>query len=145
MILMKNQVNGNGRLNNSQRKVLAKLAVEVLDKKIQQARDESGDLVAQIRAKTREELGVVAMDMEIKAMEERIRVLEKKKEELGFGKYQDSLIPGSKAKMLVDKRTSAACKRVRELDEKKTDVVSGIWTSTTMSEALSILESVKSL
>jgi hypothetical protein len=62
-------------------------------------RDESGDLVAQIRAKIREELGVVAMDMEIKAMEERIRVLEKKKEELGFGKYNDSLVPGSKAKI----------------------------------------------
>ena len=35
-ILMKNQVNGNGKINNSQRSILAKLAVEVLDKKIQQ-------------------------------------------------------------------------------------------------------------
>lgn len=140
---MKNQVNGNGRVNNSQRKVLAKLAVEVLDKKIQQARDESGELVAQIRAKVREELGVVAMDMEIAEMEKRIRVLEKKKEELGFGKYQDSLIPGSKAKMLVDKRTSTACQKVRELEDMKTDVVSRIWTSTTMSEALAVLDEVR--
>jgi len=142
---MKNQKNGNGKINNTQRNVLSKLAVEVLDRKIQQARDESGELVAQIRARIREELGVVAMDMEIKSMEERIRVLEKKKEELGFGKYNDSLIPGSKAKMLVDKRTSTACEKVRDLEEKKTDVVSGIWASTTMSEALTILESVKSL
>jgi hypothetical protein len=132
MILMKNQVNGNGRPNNSQRKILSKLAVEVLDKKIQQARNESGELVAQIRQQIREELGVVAMDMEIKAMEERIRVLEKKKEELGFGKYNDSLVPGSKAKTLVDKRTSTVCEKVRELEEKKTDVVSGIWSSATM-------------
>lgn len=142
---MKNQKNGNGKINNTQRNVISKLAIEVLDKKIQQARDESGELVAQIRAKIREELGVVAMDMEIKSMEERIRVLEKKKEELGFGKYNDSLVPGSKAKMLVDKRTSTACEKVRDLEEKKTDVVSGIWASTTMSEALTILESVKSL
>lgn len=140
---MKNQVNGNGRVNNSQRKVLAKLAVEVLDKKIQQARDESGELVAQIRQQIREELGVVAMDMEIKAMEERIRVLEKKKEELGFGKYQDSLIPGSQARILVDKRTSTACQKVRELEDMKTDVVSRIWTSTTMTEALAVLDEVR--
>ena len=142
---MKNQVNGNGKINNSQRKILSKLAVEVLDKKIQQARDESGELVAQIRAKVREELGVVAIDMEIKEMEKRIRVLEKKQEELGFGKYQDSLIPGSRARMLVDKRTSTACEKVRELEEKKTDVVSGIWASATLSQALSILESAKKL
>jgi hypothetical protein len=145
MILMNNQVNGNGKINNSQRGILAKLAVEVLEKKIQQARDESGELVAQIRQQIREELGVVAMDMEIKSMEERIRVLEKKKEELGFGKYNDALIPGSKAKVLVDKRTSTACEKVRELEERKTDVVSGIWSSATMSDALSILESVKTL
>jgi hypothetical protein len=140
---MKNPKNGNGRINNSQRQVLSKLAVEVLDKKIQQARDEAGELVAQIRQQIREELGVVAMDMEIKAMEERIQVLEKKKEELGSGKYQDSLIPGSKAKMLVEKRTSTACEKVKELEDMKTDVVSRIWTSTTMREALAILDKVR--
>jgi len=142
---MAKQGNNNDRINNSQRKILAKLAVEVLDKKIQQAKDESGELVAQIRNQVREELGVVAIDMEIKTMEERIKILEKKREELGFDKYQDRLMPGSKAKMLVDKRTGTVCEKVRELEEKKTDVVSHIWTSTTMPEALSILESVKKL
>ena len=142
---MKNQVNGNGRINNTQRNVLSKLAVEVLDKKVQQARDESGELVAQIRNQVREELGVVAIDMEIKSMEERIKVLEKKREELGFDKYQDRLLPGSKAKMLVDKRTGTACKRVSKLEEKKTDVVSRIWTSMKMEEALSILDEVRQL
>ncbi|MFX0108934.1 MAG: hypothetical protein ACFE7R_11660, partial [Candidatus Hodarchaeota archaeon] len=81
--------------------------------------------------------------MEIKSMQERIQVLEKKKEELGFGKYQDSLIPGSKAKMLVDKRTSTACQKVRELEDMKTDVVSRIWTSTTMEQALAVLDEVR--
>ena len=137
--------NGNDRINNSQRKTLAKLAVEVLDKKVQQARDESGELVAQIREKVREELGVVAMDMEIAEMENRIQVLQKKKEELGFGKYNDSLVSGSRAKMLVDKRTGTACEKVRELEERKTDVVSGIWASATLAQALSILESAKKL
>ncbi len=142
---MKNQVNGNDKINNTQRNVLSKLAVEVLNKKIQQARDESGELAAQIREKVRAELGVVAMDMEIAEMEKRIQVLQKKKEELGFGKYNDSLISGSKAKMLIDKRTSTACEKVRELEERKTDVVSGIWASATLSQALSILESAREL
>lgn len=138
-----NQTKENGKVNNSQRKVLAKLAVEVLEKKIQQARDESGELVAQIRNQVREELGVVAMDMEIKTMEERIKVLEKKREELGFDKYRDSPLPGSQARMLVDQRTSTACQRVNELEDKKTDVVSRIWTATTMAAALAVLEEVR--
>ena len=92
-----------------------------------------------------EQLGVAAMDMEIAEMERRVQVLKKKKEQLGFNQYNDGVLPGSKAKMLVDERTSAARGKVRELGEKKTDVVSQIWTSTTLSQALSILESVKRL
>ena len=142
---MAKQGNRDDRINNSQRKALVNLAVGVLDKKIQQARDESGELVAQIRKQIREELGVVAIDMEIKAMQERINVLEQKKEELGFERYRDVMLPDSKAKMLVDKRTSTASRKVRELEEKKTDAISGIWTSTTLSQAISILESAKAL
>ena len=134
----------NGRINNSQRKILSQLAVELLDKKIQRARDESGDLVAQIKAKVKEELGVAAMDIEIADMEKKIAALQKKKEEIGFSKYNnDTLIYGSKAKLLVDQRASSANEKVRSLEDKKTDVVSKIWTSTTMSEALAILDEVK--
>jgi len=76
---MNEKTNGNGKINNTQRKVLATLAVELLDKKVQRARDESGDLVAQIKAKVKEELGVVAMDIEIADMEKKIATLQKKK------------------------------------------------------------------
>ena len=137
--------NGNGRINNVQRKILSKLAVDLLDKKVQQARDESGGLVAQIREQVREELGIVAIDMEIKAMEERIQVLKKEKEKLGFSIYQDSLLPGSQAKMLVDERASSACEKISEMEDMKTEAISGIWTSTTLSQALLILENVKQL
>jgi len=47
--------------------------------------------------------------------------------------------------MLIDERTGTASEKIRKLEEKKTDVVSHIWTSTTMSQALSILEDVKRL
>ena len=142
---MKQQVNGNGRINNTQRKILSKLAVEALDRKIQQARDESGELVAQIREQVREELGIVAMDMEIKAMEERIQVLTKEKEKLGFEKYQNALLPGSQAKTLVDERSSSACEKIRKLEDMKMDSISGIWTASTLTQALSILNNVRGL
>ena len=124
--------------------LLSTLAVELLDKRIQRARDESGDLVAQIKAKVKEELGATAMDIEIETMQKQIEALQKKKEEIGFSKYNnDTLIYGSQAKMLVDQRASSANERVRSLEEKKTDMVSKIWTSTTMSEALALLDEVK--
>lgn len=142
---MAKQADGNSRINSAQRKVLAKLAVELLDKKIQQARDESGDIVAQIKAQVREELGIVAMDMEIKTMEERIRVLTKEKKKLGFDRYQNGLLPGSQAKMLVDERSSSACEKVKKLEAMKMDSISGIWTATTLSQALSIFNNVRGL
>ena len=135
----------NDRINNLQRRELAKLAVAVLDKKIQRARDESGDLVAQIRMDIREELGIEAIDNQIQAMEKQIVLLKKKKEEIGFSQYRDELLPGSRAKMLVEQRASAACENVRELEETKTEVISGIWASSKLSQALSILESVRKL
>ena len=140
---MNEKTNGNGKINNSQRKVLSTLAVELLDKKIQHARDESGDLTAEIREQVRRELGVDAIDMEIESMETKIVILRKKKEELGFGQYKDSIVHGSKAKMLLDQRTSSASQKVKSLEEKKTDMVSRIWTSTTMTEALALLDEVK--
>jgi len=140
---MNEKTNGNGKINNTQRKVLSQLAVELLDKSIQRARDESGDLVAEIREQVRRELGVDAIEMEIESMETKIGILRKKREELGFGQYKDSIVHGSKAKMLLDQRTSSASQKVKSLEEKKTDMVSKIWTSTTMTEALALLDEVK--
>jgi len=137
---------GNGRINNTQRRILANLAVEVLNSKVQQARDESGNLVAEIKAKVKEELGVIAMDIEIETMQKQIETLQKKKEEIGFSKYNnDTLIHGSQAKMLVDKQTSTVSEKVKQLEEKKTEVTSRIWTSATVTEALSILEEARNV
>ena len=125
--------------------MLANLAVEILNGKVQQARDESGDLVAQIKAKVKEELGIAAMDIEIETMQNQIEALQKKREELGFSKYNDGLLPGSQAKMLVDKRTGTACEKVKQLEDMKTTAISRIWTATTMASALEVLEEAKRL
>jgi hypothetical protein len=45
--------------------------------------------------------------------------------------------------MLVDKRTSTASEKVKQLEDKKTEVTSRIWTSATVTEALSILEEAR--
>jgi len=142
---MTKSADGNGKVNNQQRKILANLAVEILNGKIQQARDESGEIVAQIKQKVREELGITAMDIEIANMEKQIEALQKKREEIGFSKYNDGLLPGSQAKQLIDKRTSTASQKVRQLEEKKTDAISRIWTVTTMASALSVLDEAKKL
>ena len=142
---MTGQENGKDRINNMQRRELVKLAVGALDRKVQQARDESGELVAQIREQVREELGIIAIDMEIKTMEERIQILKKEKEKIGYSIYQDTLLPGSQAKMLVDERSSTACENISKLEDMKTEAISGIWTSTTLSQALSILNNVRGL
>jgi len=135
---------GNGKINNTQRKILANLAVEILNGKVQQARDESGDLVNQIKNQVKDELGIKAMDIEIETMQKQIEALQQKREQLGFGKY-DGLISGSQAKTLIDKRTSTACEKVRQLEDKKTDAISRIWTSNIMTEALSVLEEARNI
>ena len=135
----------NGKINNSQRKNLAKLAVELLDRKIQRARDESGDIVAQIREQVRQELGIDTIDNQIEAMENQIAILRRKKEQLGFGKYQDMLLPGSEAKRLVDERSGSACEKIRELQDMKTEAISGIWAANTLPQALSILNNIRGL
>jgi len=99
--------------------------------------------VAEIREQIRRELGVDAIEAEIESMEAKIGILRKKREELGFGQCKDSIVHGSKAKMLLDQRTSSANQKVKSLEEKKTDMVSKIWTSTTMTEALALLDEVK--
>jgi len=142
---MKDKTDNNDRINNTQRKVLSQLAVDILDKKIQQARDASGELTAQIKLKVKEELGIIAMEMEIDAMQRQIELLQRKKEELGFSKYNDMLIPGSQAKAIMDKRTEDASEKIRLLETKKTDAISRIWISTTMAEALAVIDEAKNI
>ena len=135
----------NDRLNNTQRRELVKLVVGALDRKIQQVRDESGELMAQIREQVKEELGIRTIDNQIQAMEKQIAILKEKRKQLGFSPYKDTLLPGSEAKMLVDERASSACEKVRELEDMKMDSISGIWTASTMTQALSIFNNVRGL
>jgi len=136
----------NHRINNLQRKVFANLATETLDQKIEDARDEAGELVAAITSQVKRELGVETLDNEIKALESQVETLKAQRESMGFPRYANNPIaPGSQAKKLIDSRTSAASERIVALKEKRTEVIARIWASTTLDEAMALLNEVRAL
>jgi len=136
----------NHRINNTQRKVFATLATETLDQKIEHARDEAGELVAAITRQVKRELGVETLDNEIKALQSQIETLKAQRESIGFPSYiNHSIVPGSQAKQLIDSRTSAASERIVALREKRTEFIAKIWASTTLDEAMALLNEVRAL
>ena len=129
----------NGRINNSQRKVFAKLAEETLLKKIEEARDEAGELVAEITEQVKRELGVDTIDNQISTLQE-------KKKALGFPEYShQSIRKGSEAGKLIDSRTHTQGKKICDLEEKHTEVIAKIWASISLDEAMGLLNEVRAL
>lgn len=142
---MNQKQNGGDRINNTQRKVIAGLASQIIDAKFHQAQDKAKENVAQILNQIREDLGVVKIDTEITEMESRITMLHREKEAIGFSKYTCILTPGSPAKQLMDTRVGTACKPIDDMKAKKIELISHIWTSKTISEAHRLLEKAKKL
>jgi hypothetical protein len=136
----------NNRINNMQRKIFSRLAEETLEQKLQQARDDSGELVAEITEQVKRELGVDTIDNQIQALERQIMTLKEQKESLGFLSWRDdNLKLGSKAKQLIDNRTSSASQNIQALEAKRTEVIAQIWASQSLDEAMAILDQVRSL
>ncbi len=129
----------NGRINNSQRKVFAKLAEETLERKIQGAKDSATELVAQITEQVKRELGVDTIDNQISTLQE-------KKKALGFPEYSHlSIRKGSEAGKLIDSRTHTHGKKKSDLEEKRTEVIAKIWASISLDEAMGLLNEVRAL
>ena len=129
----------NGRINNSQRKVFAKLAEETLERKIQGAKDSAEELVAQITGQVKRELGVDTIDNQISTLQE-------KKKALGFPEYSHlSIRKGSEAGKLIDSRTYTQSQKICDLQEKRTEVIAKIWASTALDEAMGRLNEVRAL
>ena len=129
----------NGRINNSQRKVFAKLAEETLERKIQGAKDSAEELVAQITEQVKRELGVDTIDNQISTLQE-------KKKALGFPEYSHlSIRKGTQAGKLIDSRTHTQGKKICDLEEKHTEVIAKIWASISLDEAMGRLNEVRAL
>jgi hypothetical protein len=122
----------------AQRQAMAKLAEELFTKRIQAARDQEGELVAEITETLRKELGVDALDHQIKSMEDQIRILEKKREQTGWSNY--GLIESSKAGRLLKGRVSQQSTDVKKLEAERKQVLASIWTCESVEELEKLVE-----
>lgn len=118
-------------LSNAQRRALAQLAERTYDRLIQEAKDKEGELVKEITEKVRVEMGVDVIENQIKSLEEKM-------EELGFYRY-GGLKWDSKAKALVDARGS---QESRELEKERAEKLEGIWIAQTIDEAKALLKGI---
>ncbi len=129
---MTNGQNGNHKPTTDQRRAMAKLAEEIFTKRIQQARDEEGELVEEITGELRKELGVDSLDHKIKTLEDQVEILEKKRETLGWGNY--GIIDSSKANKLLKGRVSQQSTGVKKLEAERKKILATIWTCDTLDD-----------
>ena len=132
----------NGKLGNEQRKALEKLIQNTFNRKIQKQRDTYNDAVSRTTKEVKDELGITAIDEELKTLKARITDLESEKEKLGISKYNDVLILGSNAKDIVDQRTASDKQAVKELESQMDRTISAIWTATELSEIRDMVDDV---
>lgn len=135
---MTNGQNGNHKPTTDQRRAMAKLAEEVFTKRIQEARDQEGELVEEITGELRKELGVDALDHKIKTLEGQVEILEKKRETLGWGSY--GIIGTSKANKLLKGRVSHQSTGVNKLEAERKKVLAEIWTCDTLDDLSEMVE-----
>ena len=124
----------NGKLANEQRKAIEKLVQSSFSRKIAQQRETYNDTVARVTKEVKDELGISAMDEELKSHRQRIIELEIEKEKLGISKYNDAFILGSKIKDVIDEKTAKDKQAIRELELQMDKVISAIWTSEDISD-----------
>ena len=124
----------NGKLGNEQRKAIEKLIQNSFSRKINQQREAYNDAVARVRKEVKDELGITAIDDELKALKQKITDLESEKESLGISKYNDTFILGSKTKEIIDQKTANDRQAIKELESQMDKIISAIWTAEDVSE-----------
>jgi uncharacterized protein (DUF2267 family) len=123
-----------GKLGNEQRKAIEKLVQNSFNRKITQQRELYNDAVASVIKEVKDEIGITAIDDQLRELKQKITDLESEKERLGINKYNDSFITGSKTKEIVDQRLIAEKQKVSELEAQMDKVISTIWTANDISE-----------
>jgi hypothetical protein len=125
----------NGHLNTSQRQALVKLVENAYNRRLSEQRSVCSDAVARITIEVKQELGVVDIDEQIQCHESLIKELEAQKEKLGFSKYgNDTPIPGSEAKKLINKRSASEKQKIAKLEQDMDALMSTIWTAGELAE-----------
>lgn len=113
---------------------------DVMDKKIQEAKDASGELIVDITESVKAELGIDTIDHQIATLESQIDTLKEKRKKLGVSEF-GRLIDGSKAQALIDERLEKRVS-IRSLEREKAKILSAIWTTTSLSKAKELATSV---
>ena len=132
----------NGKLNTSQRQALEKLVQSTFNRRIQQQRDAYNDAVSRVTKEVKDELGITAIDEELKALKQKITDLESEKERLGISKYNDTFLSGSKTKEIVEGKTANEKQAIKELESQMDKTITAIWTAEELSEIKGIVDGI---
>jgi len=130
------------KLGNEQRKALEQLVHNSFDRKIAQQRELYNDTVARVTKQVKDEMGISAIDDQLRELKQKITDLESERERLGVNKYSEQLIPGSKVKELIDQNTIAEKQAIGELEAQMDKVISMIWTANDISEIKSTVDAL---
>lgn len=133
------------RINNTQRREFAKIAGGIIEEKLRKAIAEADIQRSIARERAAEELGVAELDRQIAGLEEEIKLLEKKREKLGFGTRYGHIIPGSVAARWIDNYREQYKEDVDKLRSAASLVKEHLWASQTLDEAQRIMEKVRGL
>jgi len=130
------------KLGNEQRKALEQLVHNSFDRKIQQQRELYNDAVARVTKEVKDEMGISAIEDQLKELKQKIADLESERERLGVNKYSEQLIPGSKLKETIDQMTINEKKAIGELEAQMDKVISILWTSDDISEIKTMIDAL---
>ncbi|MBD3184968.1 hypothetical protein GF312_21980 [Candidatus Poribacteria bacterium] len=132
----------NGKLNNAQRSALVKVLEKTYGRKIKKLRKTREYELERITREVKSQLGVDKIDREMEELKDRISHLERRKEELGFSRYNDSPVPGTEAHRMITQALSSHEENIDFLEDEKDKKTAGIWTETDLSRAKDLVDEI---
>jgi len=132
----------NGKLNTEQRKALVEIVQSAFKRRIESQREQCNDALARITREVKSELGISQLDDEMKALESRIKEIKESRAKAGFSEYSDNIIPGSKAKEIIEEKARAEKEKIASLESEMDKTISAIWTATELSEIKLLIDDI---
>jgi hypothetical protein len=132
----------NGKLNTEQRKALVQIVNDSYKRRIDAQRDIYNDSVARVTKEVKDELGITAIDDQLKEFRQKINDLESDKERLGINKYNDQFLLGSRTKSVVDERLITERQKISDIEKEMDKDITKVWTAKEFSEIKSTIDRV---
>lgn len=132
----------NGKLNTEQRKALVEIVQSAFKRRIDSQREQCNDAIARITREVKAELSITQLDDEMRTLESRIKEIKESRAKAGFSEYSDSIIPGSKAKEMIDKKATDEKLKVTALESQMDKTITAIWTATELSEVKPLIDDI---